>query len=145
MNLYGTCVAIDGHGVLLRGPSGSGKSDLALRLIDQYADTRLVSDDRVDVAHRDGALYATAPAAIAARMEVRGVGVVPVDYAGAARLDLLVDLSEAAAIERFPEPAFEEILGVRLPRLLLAPFLASAPAKLRQAVRMLNQAERETQ
>ena len=138
MNLHATCVAIGECGVLLRGPSGCGKSDLALRLIDQYTDAMLVADDRVDVTVTDGALYASAPAAIAGRMEVRGVGIVTVAYRPTARLCLLVDLQEEKHIPRLPEPECEEILGVRLPRLRLAPFAASAPAKLRQALRLMH-------
>lgn len=141
MNLHATCVAIGGYGVLLRGPSGSGKSDLALRLIDQYADAVLVADDRVDVVARDGAVHASAPSAIAGMLEVRGVGIVRVTYKDTAKVHLLVDLMDAEQIARLPEPAFEEILGDALPRLVLAPFEHSAPAKLRQALRQIVAAE----
>lgn len=137
MNLHATCIAIDDCGILLRGPSGSGKSDLGLRLIDQYTDAILVSDDRVDVAARGDALYASAPRSIAGRMEVRGLGIVQLDYADMARLFMLADLQNAAQIERLPEPAFEDILGVRLPRFALDPFTASAPARLRQALTLV--------
>ena len=136
MNLHATCVAIGDCGVLMRGPSGSGKSDLALRLIDQYADAVLVSDDQVDVTALDGALYAAAPAAIAGRMEVRGVGIVTVDYRPRVRLGLVVDLQEDTHIPRLPEPECAEIMGICLPLLRLAPFAASAPAKLRLALRL---------
>lgn len=141
MNLHATCVAIGECGLLLRGPSGSGKSDLALRLIDQYTDTMLVADDRVDVTAADGTLYASAPAAIVGRMEVRGVGIVPVAHRPGVKLCLLADLREPQHIPRLPEPAYEEILGVRLARLVLAPFEASAPAKLRQALRQMQHLE----
>ena len=57
--IHGACVDLSGAGVLLRGPSGSGKSDLALRLIDGGAS--LVADDRVDLEVRDGNLAAHAP------------------------------------------------------------------------------------
>lgn len=140
MNLHATCIAIDGFGVLLRGPSGSGKSDLALRLIDQYADAILVADDRVDVAARGGAVYASAPPSIAGKLEVRGIGIVKMPHAEGVKLNLLVDLVDlvdVSSIPRLPEPVFGEILGVALPRLALAPFEASAPAKLRQALRQI--------
>jgi len=60
--------------VLLRGPSGSGKSDLALRLIDDGA--RLIADDQTHLAKKGHALIATPPPAIAGMIEVRGIGVV---------------------------------------------------------------------
>ncbi len=135
MNLHATCIAINRLGVLLRGPSGSGKSDLALRLIDQSTDAILVADDRVDVNARDGGLYACAPGAIAGLLEVRGLGVMRVPHAADAKLALIVDLTDAANILRLPDALFEEMLGVQLPRIRLAPFEASAPAKLRQALR----------
>lgn len=138
MNLHATCVAIAGRGVLLRGPSGSGKSDLGLRLIDQYTDAVLVADDRVDITMTGGALYASAPSAIAGRLEVRGLGIVPVAHRPSAKLCLLADLQKEQLIPRLPEIEFEELLGVRLPRLRLAPFAASAPAKLRLALRLLH-------
>ncbi len=135
MNLHATCIAMDGYGILLRGPSGSGKSDLALRMIDQYTNVILVADDRVDVAAQRDAVYASVPASIAGKLEVRGIGIVEMPHAPRVKLVLLVDLVDAGCIPRMPEPAFEEILGVRLPRIALAPFAASAPAKLRQALR----------
>lgn len=136
MNLHGTCVAIEGYGVLLRGVSGSGKSDLALRLIDQYTDAILVADDRVDIIARDGALYASAPANIAGKMEVRGLGIVPVEFQAEARLRLLADMVSPAQVQRMPDPEFEEVSGVLLPRIRLAPFSPSAPALLRRALKL---------
>lgn len=141
MNLHATCVAIDGRGVLLRGPAGGGKSDLALRLIDQYTDAILVADDRVDLAVEDGALYASPPPRIAGLLEVRGVGIVRMGFCEKARLYLLADMARAEDIARLPEPAYEEILGLRVARIALAPFEASAPARLRQALRLLKAPE----
>ncbi len=141
MNLHATCVAVGDCGVLLRGPSGCGKSDLGLRLIDQYTDAVLVADDRVEVTMAGGALYASAPAALAGKMEVRGLGIIPIAHRQSAKLCLLVDLQEEKLVPRLPEFEFEEMLGVRLPRLRLAPFAASAPAKLRLALRMIHMPE----
>jgi len=135
---HATCIAIDSGGgpcgILLRGPSGAGKSDLALRMIDQGA--RLVADDQC-VLWRQGAdagLVVRAPAATAGAIEVRGVGLRDVPSLPEAPLALIVDLVAADAIERLPEAAAEEVLGIAVPCLALDPFAASAPAKLRLAL-----------
>jgi HPr kinase/phosphorylase len=131
--IHATCVDVDGVGVLLRGPSGSGKSDLALRLIDGGA--RLVADDRTDLAVEDGRLIATCPAPLAGRLEVRGVGIGPVPAVPQAVVGLVVDLVAPGAVERLPEAATCRLDGIAVPCVALAPFEASAPAKLRLAVR----------
>ena len=132
--IHGTCVALNGVTVLLRGPSGSGKSDLALRLIDGGG--RLVADDQTLVKIQGGRLIATAPETIAGKMEVRGVGVLAVEMEKSGILGLVVDLV-ANPPERMPESETTEILGMALPLLRLDPFKASAAAKLRLAVRSL--------
>lgn len=131
--LHATCVEIDGVGVLIRGPSGSGKSDLALRLLD--GDARLVADDRVDLRMRGGCLMAMPPPAIAGKLEVRGLGIVDAAWLPEIRLSLLVELKPAETIERLPVPSSCQLEGVVLPRLELWPFEASACAKIRLAVR----------
>ncbi|MEE8333786.1 MAG: HPr kinase/phosphatase C-terminal domain-containing protein [Alphaproteobacteria bacterium] len=131
--VHATCVAIDGAGVLIRGASGAGKSDLALRLIDGGA--ALVADDQVALETREGELWVRAPARLRGRLEVRGVGIVDLPSVEAARLVLVVDLVATDTIERLPEAACETILGTVLPRLRIAPFESSAPAKLRLAAR----------
>ncbi len=140
MLLHGTCVALKLPGlgwraVVLRGPSGAGKSDLALRLID--AGGRLVADDQTRIARRGAGLVATPPAALAGLMEVRGLGIVKLgrrQILARAPLVLLIDLVALADIERLPEPEHETLLDIVLPRLALAPFEASAAAKLRLAL-----------
>jgi HPr kinase/phosphorylase len=130
--VHGTTVAIGGYAVLLRGPSGSGKSDLALRLID--AGARLVADDR-SALRRDGdAILVSAPATIAGLIEARGIGLLRLDAIAGARLAMVVDLVAPDAIDRLPEPRDETILGVSVPLVALAPFEASAVAKLRLAL-----------
>jgi HPr kinase/phosphorylase len=121
--------------VLLRGPSGSGKSDLALRLIEDGA--RLIADDQTHVAKNGHALIASSPPARAGMIEVRGLGIVKLPRArlmAAAPLALLVDLVRADEVERMPAPAHEMVEDVELPRLAVAPFEASAVAKLRLAL-----------
>lgn len=132
--VHGTCVIIGDAGILIRGGPGVGKSDLALRLIDDGA--RLVSDDQVRLQLRGGAVIASAPDAIKGMIEVNGIGLTHLDderIAGEASLALLVDLVGAGGIDRLPRPQEEIVLGARLPRIALSPFEASAPAKLRLA------------
>jgi len=135
IRVHGTSVALGGDGILLRGPSGSGKSDLALRLIDGGA--RLVSDDQTELRVFGEELRMSAPPSIAGRLEVRGVGILRVPSVASAPLRLVVDLVPGAEIERLPEPHFCDVLGHSLRVLGLSPFEASAPAKLRAALRVL--------
>jgi serine kinase of HPr protein (carbohydrate metabolism regulator) len=137
IEVHGTTVALDGKGVLLRGRSGAGKSDLALRLID--AGGVLVADDRTVLVREEDRLVAAAPATIAGQLEVRGIGIVVVPIVAAAPLRLVVDLVASDAVERLPERATALFLGVAVPRVDLAPFEASAAAKLRLAVRTLGE------
>jgi serine kinase of HPr protein (carbohydrate metabolism regulator) len=132
--VHGTVVEIEGAGVLFRGPSGSGKSDLALRLIEGGA--TLVADDRVILSRRDGQVVAAAPEIIAGRLEVRGLGIATVPSTGPSPLRLVVDMARPEEVERLPKAAETVILGVVLPVMHLAPFEASAPAKLRLALRL---------
>ena len=132
MLIHGTCVELYGLGVLLRGPSGSGKSDLALRLIDDGA--RLVADDQVILTKIAGRIQATAPTEIAGRIEVRGIGIVDVATIEVAQMVLIVNLVAPADIPRMPEPYEFLLAGISLPTIALAPFEASAAAKVRLAV-----------
>ena len=137
MFIQATCVAIGSRGVLIRGAPGSGKSDLALRLIDEGA--ALVADDGVDLQAENGALIARfppqAPPDLKGRIEVRGLGIVEVGAGPAVQLALLVDLATPESIERLPENQTEVLMGIELFHIRLAPFEASAPTKVRLAVR----------
>ncbi len=130
--VHATCVAIDGRAILLMGKPGSGKSDLALRLIDRGA--RLVSDDGTIVTARDDSLYASAPQTIAGKMEVRGLGILEVATLDEARLALCIALDEPVA--RMPDEDLPTmtIEGCTLPKLALAPFESSAPVKVEKAL-----------
>jgi HPr kinase/phosphorylase len=135
--VHATCVAIDGLGILLRGPSGSGKSDLALRLIDEGA--QLVSDDYTMLETRGGHLIATAPESIKGMLEVRGLGIMPVPAKPRVVIGLIIDLVTDAPIERLPEPDAVTIDGtgaLPIPRVRIAPLEASAAAKVRLAARL---------
>ena len=129
--VHATCVDIGGTGVLVRGPSGSGKSDLALRLIDGGA--ALVADDRAVLTLEGGRVVVTAPAEIAGLLEVRGQGVRRLPRVERAVLGLVIDLVGPEDVERLAEDAHCEVLGLTLPLVRLAPFEASAAAKVRLA------------
>ena len=131
--LHATAVAIDDGAVLLRGPPGCGKSDLALRLIDGGA--RLIADDQALLLRRDAHILVRAPATISGLIEVRGVGILQLDPLDEVPLALLVELVPAAEVERLPELRCEAVLGLAIPLMALAPFEASAAAKLRLALR----------
>lgn len=133
--VHGTCVAIDGVGVLLRGQPGAGKSDLALRLIDRGG--VLVADDQTRLEAAGDTLFASAPKAIEGLLEVRGFGIVACPNAGAVALGLVIDLVDGEFIERLPEPEYVTFLGLRCRRHALDPVTASADAKVRLAVRLL--------
>lgn len=141
--LHATTLAIRGHGVMLRGPSGSGKSDLALRLLDDgRGEVRLVADDYTEASARDGALWAATPVQIAGLIEARGVGILrlPDDclHLSPLRVRLCIDMTPGGDIERLPEPESVDLLpGIAVPRLCLDPFQASAPAKVRLAVGLI--------
>lgn len=139
MFVHATCVALkegrNWRGVLLRGPSGSGKSDLALRVIE--AGGRLVADDQTHLARQGNDLIATAPPTLAGLIEARGVGIVRLPkarLAARAPLGLLVDLVPSTKVERLPDPARETLLGIGLRVIALAPFEPSAVTKLRLAL-----------
>jgi HPr kinase/phosphorylase len=132
--LHATAVALTGRAVLLRGPSGSGKSDLALRLID--AGAHLVADDQSELRRRGDDLIVRAPATIAGLIEVRGLGILRLDALADAPVALLANLVAADRIERLPPRRAETILGVAVPLIEIAPFETSAAAKLRLALRM---------
>jgi hypothetical protein len=122
--------------VLLTGESGAGKSDVALRLIAMGA--KLVADDQTALFEHGGRCYAETPSNLRGRIEIRNVGIVSLDYAGATPVVLAVKLAKDGAIARLPEPAlfrFPPALGAcpRPPLLVLNPFEASAPAKIAAA------------
>ena len=139
--IHGTCVALGPHAALIRGPSGSGKSDLALRFLALSAEPGLepllVADDQVWVERQNnGSLVASAPPSLRGKIEVRGLGIVEVSHRGAARLALAVDLVLPQEVPRMPPDPFDRItlLGVAIPVVKLAPFELSAALKLRLAL-----------
>jgi len=130
--IHASCVALEGKGVLLRGVPGAGKSDLALRLIEGGA--TLVADDQVALTSTGEALLAAPPARIAGLLEVRGIGIVSMDFVTQCPVHLVVDMVQPDTVERMPEAATVDLCGHRIAHVLLAPFEASAPVKVRLAL-----------
>ncbi|MBO9575247.1 MAG: HPr kinase/phosphatase C-terminal domain-containing protein [Sphingobium sp.] len=129
--IHASCVAISGRAVLLMGPSGSGKSDLALRLIDRGA--ALVSDDYTALTLSNGLLLASPPDTIAGMIEVRHIGIVHLPCVSNVPVALVIGLEDRP--ERMPDcPATIDLLGVAVPRIALAGLEPSAPIKLEHAL-----------
>jgi len=129
--VHASSVALDGRAVLITGSSGSGKSDLSLRLLDRgFA---LVSDDQT-ILRRDGdRLLASAPPTLAGKLEVRGIGIVDVEHGSDVPVGLIVELR--SDIERMPDDSRERlILGVSVPLVSIDATTASAPSKVALAL-----------
>jgi HPr kinase/phosphorylase len=127
--LHATCVSHGGKGVLLFGESGSGKSDLALRLIDEGA--VLVGDDQVQVRRQNGALLASPSERIHGMIEARGIGILHLPHEKDAVVRLAVRLAGREEVERLPQPQFWSCLEVQVPLLSLHAFDISTAAKIR--------------
>ncbi|HUU66878.1 MAG TPA: aldolase [Methyloceanibacter sp.] len=139
--VHGTCVALGKSAALLRGVSGAGKSDLALRFLalpgDGVLRPILVADDQVWVeADGNGHVIASVPEAIAGRIEVRGLGITEMLFLAEAPLVLVCDLVAPDQVPRMPPDPFERTIvgGVPVASLKLSAFEASAPLKLRMAL-----------
>jgi HPr kinase/phosphorylase len=113
--LHASAVAVDGRGVLITGPSGSGKSALALELMGMGA--QLVADDGVLLSRApDGGVTARAPASIRGLIEARGVGLLRARAVDDVPLALVVDLSQVES-DRLPPERTKTLLGTELPLL----------------------------
>ena len=129
--IHASTVAAEGRAVLITGPSGSGKSDLALRLLDRGF--TLVSDDQTIVRRQGDRLLATAPPNIAGKLEIRGIGIVDMEWSGDLPVALIVELT--SDIQRLPDDSRERpILGVNLPLVTIDAMTASAPSKVALAL-----------
>lgn len=129
--LHASTVASEGRAVIISGPSGSGKSDLALRLLDRGF--MLVSDDRTLVRKDGERLIASAPPNIAGKLEIRGIGIVDMDVLSDIPVALLVELT--SEIQRLPDENRERpVLGVRVPLISIDAMSASAPSKVALAL-----------
>jgi serine kinase of HPr protein (carbohydrate metabolism regulator) len=131
-NIHATAVSIGGFGVIICGSSGRGKSDLALRLIDRGA--VLISDDRVIIEEQGGCPVLHPAANINGLIEVRGIGILAVDYTQDVPLKLQVNLADNA--ERFVESiAVADVAGYPVHNITLCAFEASAAIKVELALK----------
>ena len=132
--VHASTVAIDGHAVLIAGRPGSGKSDLALRLIDRGA--VLVSDDYTILTRSGDGLVASSPETIRGRMEVRGLGLLEMSFESAVPVALIVTVDDT--VPRMPAPNQSRTLaGFDLPLVALAAFEDSAPIKVELVLKSL--------
>lgn len=121
--VHGSVVLVGARAILIRGPAGSGKSQLAMRILaaaaaGMFRFARLVADDRVELAAAHGRLIARPPPGLAGLIEVRGLGVRRIEYEPAAVVTLALDLADPRA-QRMPEEADSVAVfeGVAVPRL----------------------------
>ena len=129
--LHASTVALGGRAVMISGPSGSGKSDLALRLLDRGF--TLVSDDQTIVRKDGQRLLASAPPTIRGKLEVRGIGIVELESVSDVPVALLVELT--SEMQRLPDDNRERlVLGVRIPLVNIDAMAASAPSKVAMAL-----------
>ena len=114
--VHATAVIVGAEGVLIRGASGSGKSALALLLIERGA--RLIADDRLTLSSVHGRILASASSAIAGKIELRGRGIISVPHEQSGVIRLVADIVEEEGLERMPEPHHltTTLLGIALPR-----------------------------
>lgn len=132
-NIHATTVALGHKGILLLGASGSGKSDLALRLIEQLGAV-LVADDRTDVFVSGDKLIASCQAQLRGLLEVRGLGIVSMPSTPEVEICLAVELSDSLTeIERMPSPAQWEHEGVKVKKIRVFPFSPSVVYLIRLA------------
>lgn len=129
--IHASTVASNGRAVMILGASGSGKSDLALQLIDRGF--TLVADDQTICQKRGGMLVASAPATIRGKLEIRGLGIVTMPVVDDATIALVVEL--ASDIQRMPSDSRERMIcGVAVPLISVDGQTASAAAKIALAL-----------
>lgn len=133
---HGTIVDIAGTGVLLRGASGSGKSDLALRLMDRGS--TLVADDQCFLEPTRHGVIGYAPEKLYGLIEVRGLGILSAPAIKATVIRLVVDLVDRQDMPRLPEKQSVDLAGRVVDGLLLNAFEQSAPIKIELAAADLN-------
>ena len=132
-NIYATSVSLNHKGILLLGKSGTGKSDLALRLIEGMG-AILISDDRTEIFAENNCVYASCPEPIKGLLEVRGVGIIKKNFIPKEKIHLIVELVEdRKQIDRLPNKEFFEYKGIKVTKIKVYPFEESAVYKIKLA------------
>jgi serine kinase of HPr protein (carbohydrate metabolism regulator) len=137
--IHATLVQLQGKGILLTGKSGSGKSDLALRLIENKG-AKLIADDMVEICEQNGKIIGCVPQNLSGLLEVRGVGIVKYPYLESSAVDMFVALQDTPEkVDRMPIIAKEVILGLEINKIDLYAKENSAPEKIVAALRKFGQ------
>lgn len=134
--IHGSCVAVSSRGVLLLGKSGSGKSDLCLRLM--ASSGLLVADDQVVLRREGHYLIAGVQDRIRGLLEVRGVGIIRYPVASNVPVALVVNLVERDEVERLPTPVLYESQGLTIPMISLHGHDAASADKIHAALYALS-------
>lgn len=133
-NIHASCIDLSGRGVLITGASGSGKSDLCLRLIMEFG-AKLVSDDRTYLKIIKDKLVATSPKILQGLLEVRGIGIIKQPFCKQTSINLVINLvNKHEEVERFPEESFFEFDNYKIRSFNLYAKDASSPAKVLAAL-----------
>ena len=135
MNIHASSVCIKNKGILILGSSGSGKSDLCLRLIAEFGAV-LVADDRVDLQVSGNNVKASAPKNLKNLLEVRGIGLIKIKAKKDTKISAVFELTSSKT-ERMPEDTTYNLCGIQKPLYRINPFEPSAPAKVLAALRLL--------
>lgn len=131
-NIYASCVDFNGYGILITGPSASGKSDLVLRLINE--DAVLIADDQCELYTEKQDLIAQAPKKIKGLLEVRNLGIVKLKTKTKTKIKLIVKLTHNKNLARMPKDKTIMLCNLPIKQMLLNPFEISATAKIKLAL-----------
>lgn len=132
-NIHASCVEFKGKGILLLGKSGSGKSDITLRLIENLG-ANLVADDRTNITLKNNQIIASCPSNILGLLEVRGIGLVKFQSKPETKIDVVINLVDNfSQIERIPQKKYWEYQGVKIKSVDIYPFEESAIYKIKLA------------
>ena len=146
--IHATLVQLFGCGVLLRGPSNSGKSSIALRLLDEAEQSRtpcsLIADDQVILASKVDHLFGMVPDHLFGKIEVRGVGIIDVEARDQCMIDLVVDLVPHQSLERMPDEQLDyvTIFDVEIRRIFIAERNPDATTIIRTILKTLHEADK---